>query len=124
MTQTGPFISSGTDTASLTRISLCHSGFKGVAISSVRGIVPFNDCRSYCLDSSTLTFLTNSPCSPVFSSSRGEITWKYKAIHEIAVNLDNLSSFFMSNTHSRYPSYPSQGYPSNANSPHKETKEV
>ena len=27
------------------------------------------------------------------SSSRGENTWKYKAIHEIAVNLDNLSSF-------------------------------
>ena len=32
------------------------------------------------------------------SSSRGENTWKYKAIHEIAVNLDNLLSFFMSNT--------------------------
>ena len=27
------------------------------------------------------------------SSSRGENTWKYKAIHEIAVNLDNLLSF-------------------------------
>ena len=57
------------------------------------------------------------------SSSRGENTWKYEAIHEIAVNLDNLSEFFMSNTCSRYPSYPSQGYPSDANS-HKETKEV
>ena len=32
------------------------------------------------------------------SSSRGENTWKHKAIHEIVVNLDNLSSFFMSNT--------------------------
>ena len=29
------FFSSGTDTASSTRISLCHSGFKGVAVSSV-----------------------------------------------------------------------------------------
>ena len=27
------------------------------------------------------------------SSSRGENTWKYMAIHEIAVNLDNLLSF-------------------------------
>ena len=58
------------------------------------------------------------------SSSRGENTWKYKAIHEIAVNLDNLSSFsWVILVRERYPSYPSQGYPSNANS-HKETKEV
>ena len=53
-----------------------------------------------------------------FSSSREEI-------HEQEVNLEKLSesSFFMSNTCLRYPSYPSQGYPSNANS-NKETKEV
>ena len=52
------------------------------------------------------------------SSSRGEI-------HEQEVNLEKLSesSFFMSNTCLRYPSYPSQGYPSNANS-NKETKKV
>ena len=58
------------------------------------------------------------------SSSRGENTWKYKAIHEIAVNLDNLLSFsWVILVWARYPSYPSQGYPSDANS-HKETKEV
>ena len=37
------FISSGTDTGTSPRISLCHSGFKGLAISSVRGIVTFNN---------------------------------------------------------------------------------
>ena len=46
------FISSGIDTASSTRISLCHSGLKGIAVSSVQGIVTFNDYQSYCLDSS------------------------------------------------------------------------
>ena len=44
----------------LQRISLCHSGLKGIAVPSVRGIVTFNDFKSYCLDSSTLTFLTHS----------------------------------------------------------------
>ena len=32
-----------TDTAISMRISLCHSGFKGLAVSSVRGIVTFNN---------------------------------------------------------------------------------
>ena len=32
-----------TDAKFLMRISLCHSGFKGLAISSVRGIVTFNN---------------------------------------------------------------------------------
>ena len=97
-----------------------HSGFKGLAISSVRGIVTFNNCRSYCLDSSwTLTFLT----CPVLHSFliKGGNTWKYMAIHEIVVNLDNLLSF--SWVILVWVRYPSQGYPSDANS-HKETKEV
>ena len=56
--------------------------------------------------------------SSSLSSSREEI-------HKQEVNFKKLSesSFFMSNTCSRYPSYPSQGYPGDANS-HKETKEV
>ena len=46
------------------------------------------------------------------------------AIHEIAVNLDNSLSFSsVILVQVRYPSYPSQGYPSDANS-HKGTKEV
>ena len=41
------------------------------------------------------------------------------------VNLDTLLSFsWVILVRARYPSYPSQGYPSDANSPHKETKEV
>ena len=121
MTNTWTFISSGTDTVFSTRISLYHSGFKGLAISSVQGIVTFNNCMSYCLDSSwTLTFLTNSTCSPVFPHQGG----KYTEIHEIAVNLDNSLSFsWVTLVWVRYPSYPSQGYPNDANS-HKETKEV
>ena len=117
------FISSGTDTGTSPRISLCHSGFKGLAISSVRRLVTFNNYQSYCLDSSwTLTFLTNSTTSPVFPHQGGK--YMYMAIHEIAVNLDNLLSFsWVILVWARYPSYPSQGYPSNANS-HKETKEV
>ena len=85
------FTSSGTDTRTSPRISLCHSGFKGLAVSSVWGIVTFNNCQSYCLDSSwTLTFLTNSTTSPVFFPHQGG---KYTAIHEIVANLDNSLSF-------------------------------
>ena len=63
-TNTRTFIS--TDTEISPRISLCHSGFKGLAVSSVWRIVTFNNYKSYCLDSSwTLTFLTNSTSSPV-----------------------------------------------------------
>ena len=112
------FISSGTDPGSSTRISLCHSGFKGLAVSSVRGIVTFNTCRSYCLDSSwTLTFLTYSPCSPVFPHQGG----KYMEIHGNSWNsgkFGQFTEFFMSNTclSEGTQANPNQGYPSDANS--------
>ena len=104
----------------LTRISLCHSGFKGLAISSVRGIVTFNNWQSYCLDSSwTLAFSHPLDLFSSFSSPRGEIngnSWD-------SGKFGQFTEYFMSNTCSRYPSYPSQGYPSDANS-NKETKKV
>ena len=87
-----------------------------------RRIVTFNNWQSYCLDSSlTLTFSHQLDLFSSFSSTRGEI---HMAIHEIAVNLDNSLSFsWVTLVWARYPSYPSQGYLSNANS-NKETKEV
>ena len=117
------FISSGTDTGSLTWISLCHSGFKGLAVSSVRGIVTFNIAG-------VIVWILHehwhfSPTRPVLQSFliKGG---KYMEIHGNSWNsskFGQFTEFFMSNTCSRYPSYPSQGYPSNANL-HKETKEV
>ena len=98
-----------------------HSGFRGWPVfSSVRRIVTFNNYRSLLFG-----FFMNTDISHLLdlfaslSSSREEI-------HEHKVNLKNSVNwaFFMSNTCSRYPSYPSQGYPSDANSSHKETKEV
>ena len=81
-------------------------------------IVTFNNWQSYCLDSSwTLTFLTNLTCPPVFPHQGRKYMskrwiWKTQRIE-----------LFHGNTCLRYPSYPSQGYPSDANS-NKETKKV
>ena len=104
------FISSRTDTGTSPRISLCHSGFKGLAISSVRGIVTINNWQNYCLDSSwTLTFSHKLDHFPSFSSSSGEIhgnSWN-------SGKFGQFIEFFMSNT------CLSQGYPSDANS-HKD----
>ena len=51
--KTGPLFHQELIAVSSTRISLCHSGFRGRPVfSSVRGIVTFNKFKSYCLDSS------------------------------------------------------------------------
>ena len=112
------FTSSGTDTGTSPRILLCHSGFKGLAVSSVWGIVTFNNCQSLLFG-----FFMNTSISHQFFPHQGG-KYEYTAIHEIAVNLGQFIEFFMSNTCSRYPSYPSQGYPSDANSHKERTKEV
>ena len=92
------FISSGLDAASSTRISLCHSGFGGRPVfSSVRGIVTFNDCKSYCLDSSTLTFSHIHPVLQSFLIKGG----KYMETQGNSWNsgkFGQFAEFFMSNT--------------------------
>ena len=108
-----PGLYKGTDTRISTRISLCHSGFKGPAASSVQGIVTYNNLPGllfgFFMNSEIWTFqllqltlakflqfcIISQQLDPfsTFSSMREEI-------HEQEVNLDNLLSFSCP----RYPS--------------------
>ena len=131
-----PALLQGTDTRISNWISLCHSGFKEPAISSVSRNSDTIIYQGYCLDSSwTLRFHQLSvdfweiliislfrvisqqlKPSSTFSSLREEI-------HELEVNLENLLSFSWKHLF-KVLKPPKPRCPSNTNSRHRDKESL